>query len=527
MRKGALSYLTRGFITDTIRKILQLLYQAARHGARPLPYSSRKLIPVVKTVKFAVLLFWLVMLGLLIERTYLRPAAVIALDASTTEGIRTGDEWFGIYQQGRKIGHAHTRVLAQPETYHLTQEMELDLLVLGSVQRIRTVINSYTTRNFLLKYFDFALTSDNSSMEIKGAVVRSKLILDITSGGQTRTERITLKDPPYLSLNIKPAIVLLGLEPGKKYRFPLFNPATMSSEEASVTVESRERIKVGDRSQNVYKLKETFQGLEAYSWMTEEGDTLKEESPLGYVLLKESMTEAMKRDKKGPALDIMSLVMIPADRIENAAGTRYLKAKFSSVPLQGFELHGGRQILSGAGIEVRVPETAGSYSLPYPGKDHADSLVASALIQSDDRKIREQAAKVLAGETNAREAARKLNQWVYNTIRKQPVVSIPSALDVLNQRVGDCNEHTVLYTALARAAGIPTRMAAGIVYMRDGFYYHAWPEVWLSEWTAIDPTFNQFPADATHIRFITGNLDRQADILRLVGKLKVEVLEYK
>jgi transglutaminase-like putative cysteine protease len=106
-------------------------------------------------------------------------------------------------------------------------------------------------------------------------------------------------------------------------------------------------------------------------------------------------------------------------------------------------------------------------------------------------------------------------------------VSIPSALEVLSRREGDCNEHTTLYTALARAAGIPTRMAAGIVYMENGFYYHAWPEVWLDGWVPIDPTFNQFPADATHIRFVTGNLDRQSDIIKLVGKLRVNVLEYK
>ncbi len=151
----------------------------------------------------------------------------------------------------------------------------------------------------------------------------------------------------------------------------------------------------------------------------------------------------------------------------------------------------------------------------------------SALIQSDDKRIRDQTEKILSGERDAREAARKLNEWVYNELVKQPVVSIPSALEVLSEQVGDCNEHTTLYTALARAAGIPTRMAAGIVYLRDGFYYHAWPEVWLGTWTAVDPTFNQFPADATHIRFITGNLDRQAEIMKLVGKLKVEVLEYK
>jgi transglutaminase-like putative cysteine protease len=120
-----------------------------------------------------------------------------------------------------------------------------------------------------------------------------------------------------------------------------------------------------------------------------------------------------------------------------------------------------------------------------------------------------------------------LNEWVYTTLEKKPVVSIPSALEILEQRAGDCNEHTTLFTALARAVGIPTRMAGGIVYMDDGFYYHAWPEVWLGQWTAIDPTFNQFPADATHIRFVIGNLDQQTEIMRLVGKLKVDVLEYQ
>jgi transglutaminase-like putative cysteine protease len=154
-------------------------------------------------------------------------------------------------------------------------------------------------------------------------------------------------------------------------------------------------------------------------------------------------------------------------------------------------------------------------------------MQATMLVQSDDRNIREQAAKIIGKEKDAREAAKKLNAWVYEAISKQPVVSIPSAVEVLKQKIGDCNEHTTLYTALARATGIPARMAAGIIYMKNGFYYHAWPEVWLGEWTAIDPTFNQFPADATHIRFVTGDLAKQAEILKLVGKLKVDVLEYK
>jgi hypothetical protein len=482
---------------------------------------------MAKLIKTVILLFWVVMMGLLIHRTYLRPTSVLALDVITEEGVKTGDEWFGIYQQDRKIGYVHMRVTLEGDAYHLVEESEMDILALERVQRIRTVTNSYASKNFLLKYFDFSLRSDLSSMDIKGAVVGKQLVLDIITAGETRNQKIIIKEPLYLSPNLKPALVLMGLEPGKRYRFPLFNPATMSTEDAFVTVEGKETIKVGDAEQTVYKLKESFQGMEAFSWITQQGETIKEESPLGYSLLKETRIEALKRDKRGPAVDIISLVKITSSVIANSGDVKMMRVRLSGAPLTGFELDGGRQSWKDGVLSVRSAAGAASYTIPYAGKDHAADLQATMLVQSDDRAIHEQAAKIVGREQDASEATKKLNTWVYETIDKQAVVSIPSAVEVLQQKVGDCNEHTTLYAALARAAGIPTRMAAGIVYMKNGFYYHAWPEVWLGEWTAIDPTFGQFPADATHIRFITGDLAKQAEILKLVGKLKVEVLEYK
>jgi hypothetical protein len=482
---------------------------------------------VARVVKTTIIAFWLVMLGLLVERTYLRPASVIALDIITEEGIRTGDEWFGIYQQGRKIGYAHVRMALEGDAYRISEESELDILVLGKVRRVRTAINSYASKNFLLKYFDFAMTSEVTNMQVKGSVIRKQLVLDITTGGQTRKERIPLKEPPYLSPNIKPAIVLLGLEQGKRYRFPLFNPATMSTEDAFVTIEAKESIKVGEEQVTVYRLRESFQGMEAVSWVTQDGSTIKEESALGYVLLKETPVEARKLDKEGPVVDIIALTKIPSDPVANSEAVTSLRARLSGAPLAKYALAGDRQSISGNVVEVRALPPQETYRLPYRGKDLAEHLAPNALVQSDDGRIVDEMKRILGGEKDAAAAAKKISEWVYNALQKKPVVSIPSALEILNQRVGDCNEHTTLYAALARAAGIPTRMAAGIVYMHDGFYYHAWPEVWLGAWVAVDPTFNQFPADATHIRFVTGSLDRQSEILGLVGKLKVEVLEYK
>jgi transglutaminase-like putative cysteine protease len=109
-------------------------------------------------------------------------------------------------------------------------------------------------------------------------------------------------------------------------------------------------------------------------------------------------------------------------------------------------------------------------------------------------------------------------------VRRAPVATVPSAVRVLTDRVGDCNEFTVLYVALARAAGLPARPTAGLVKLGDRFYYHAWPEVYLGSWVAVDPLLGQFPADAGHLRFVVDGLARQVQLVRFIGRMNVEGL---
>ena len=111
-----------------------------------------------------------------------------------------------------------------------------------------------------------------------------------------------------------------------------------------------------------------------------------------------------------------------------------------------------------------------------------------------------------------------------DSLKKQITFGVPNALQVLQARTGDCNEHTQLFVALARAVGLPARIAAGLAYVDGKFFYHAWPEVLLDDWVAVDPTFGQFPADAAHLRFVTGGIARQTELLRLMGNLKIDVL---
>jgi hypothetical protein len=40
----------------------------------------------------------------------------------------------------------------------------------------------------------------------------------------------------------------------------------------------------------------------------------------------------------------------------------------------------------------------------------------------------------------------------------------------------------------------------------------------------VDPTFDQFPADAAHVPIAVGGLARHVELIPLIGRLKLEVL---
>jgi transglutaminase-like putative cysteine protease len=146
-------------------------------------------------------------------------------------------------------------------------------------------------------------------------------------------------------------------------------------------------------------------------------------------------------------------------------------------------------------------------------------------VESDHPKIQNLGRELGASANSDRARVEKIMAWLAAHIERRPVVSIPSALATLEQGRGDCNEHAVLFAALARAMGIPTQVEAGIVYLRGRFYYHAWNRVYLDQWMTVDALFGQLPADVTHIRLARGSIADQLDLIGVMGRLKIKVLD--
>jgi transglutaminase-like putative cysteine protease len=135
--------------------------------------------------------------------------------------------------------------------------------------------------------------------------------------------------------------------------------------------------------------------------------------------------------------------------------------------------------------------------------------------------------KIVLPKDDPREKVKKIVNWVYSHVEKKPVLSVPNALEVLKNKVGDCNEHAVLTAALLRAAGIPAQIETGLVYLHGRFYYHAWNVAYVGKWVTTDSVFNQLPADVTHIRLIRGDGSEQLDLLGFMGKINLEVISEK
>jgi hypothetical protein len=122
----------------------------------------------------------------------------------------------------------------------------------------------------------------------------------------------------------------------------------------------------------------------------------------------------------------------------------------------------------------------------------AADLLPSTFVQSDHPKIQALAASWSTLDDAPLANLRRMVDWMQTNIEKRPVLSLPDALTTLDKRMGDCNEHAVLMAALARAAGYPAQVEAGLVYQDGRFFYHAWNRIYIGRWI-VDPVARCLP----------------------------------
>ncbi len=435
-----------------------------------------------------------------------------------------GERWMKIIQDGRQIGFSHSILSRTKAGYTLEEKLALRLNTMGLVQDLYLTYDARLEETLALRSFRFAMRSGRFDIAIEGQMQHGGLITRIESSGTAKTARLAFETPPFLPASILPAVAAAGLVPGRSHRFPIFDPATMGRGEVNVTVVGRTSLAVGPQTLDAHEVELNYKGLRQRAWIDAAGSVLKEEGLLGLQQIRATREEALKPLAASSDLTRRAAV-IPDRPIPNAGQLKWLRLRLDGIDPVRLPASDLRQTHNGRELVIRREALPADQAALVPSADMSPYLTPAPMVQADDPRIRELAKELTDGVDSLRGRIEAIMTWMAANIEKRPVLSLPDALNTLTQRMGDCNEHAVLLAALARAAGIPTQIEAGLVYQKGRFYYHAWNRVYLNGWVTVDALMGQIPADVTHVRLARGDLAEQMEILPLIGNLNITILE--
>jgi hypothetical protein len=441
--------------------------------------------------------------------------------------------WTGIVFNGDKIGFTHFAIHPVPGStrrFEVLSEASFVLRFLGIEKKIVLKARDVVDDELALIEFGYDYRIDGSTLLQSGKRVENDLHVSIVNADQAAVRTFAVPAKVYPSSVIALYPVVHGLHPAGEYIYPVYDGQTQTLGQVTQRVAGYEQSQFFDG--NAFKLETTLHGQSTTTWIDHQGRPVFELALRGVMI---SALEEEGRAKRYVALAALNkqeaLIEFSLVRPE-APLAEPRRAARMTVELEGLD----RPPPSGDGQRCRSKErrqvceisSAGfSSDGMHTATAHAKYLSPSITVQSRDPGIRATAQKAAPAGIPPIDRIARLIGWLDENIEKAPL-DVFSALDVFQQRKAECQGHAYLYTAMARALGIPTRVVNGLAYSEQlqGFLFHSWAESLVEgRWVAVDPTFGQTIADATHLKLLEG--ETLADLLPLidwVGKLKIRVL---
>jgi hypothetical protein len=442
--------------------------------------------------------------------------------------------WTGIVFNGEKIGFAHVTIRKAGSTnYEIRSEASFALRFLGIEKKINLKSRDLIREDLTLVEFGYEYQIDGSELKVSGRREPGELVATIVTGGKPTAQRLPVEGKLYSSSVIILYPVLHGLEIGREHRYNVYSGELQAIAEVTqlVTGYQQSDLFVG----YAFKVETAMRGQRVSTWIGPDGRPVFELALHGTMIsfLEDAgsaaryLALASLNKKEG----LIEYSMVKPDRpIRDPRSVSALRVTLQGVdrvpPSDAAQRCTAEQESIACEMKRDGGTTAGDAVPLAPAE--ARYLRSSVTVQSDDPSIRRLAAEITGGSAATEESIARILRWLDHNVEKA-TLDVFSALDVLQQRKAECQGHAYLYTALARAAGIPTKVVNGLVYSdeQQGFLYHSWTESRVGgRWQAVDPTFGQLAADATHIKLVEGeNLAELMPLTEWVGKVKIRVLE--
>ncbi len=457
---------------------------------------------------------------------------------SVLKSLAPYDEYYGVYVSGQKVGWMRSRLYLLPQPV-LSTELHAKVSGMGQVSEIelreeRAYAAHSNLSSGILERLSFVQSATTGSVTVNGKRRDDgKMQLDVKAGGSVHTEVLEVSE--RLGDALASAGLARAANIGATADAVHLDPSIQKLVRVEHKVVSVQRRNFAGVDTKAIKVISNYPdlGVNEVAWLDSSGKVL--ESHIGgFFVARLEPPEVAKR------LDYTQDLLISA--VVRAPRVLMSPQNLSKLTLQfeGFgdslppasprqvvrrEQNAVRMVLTKDPLPRRtlLGKSAKGDAKPWPA-EVMEALKPTAFIQSEAPELVEAARTAIGSSKDVFSASTKLVNFTYKHVRSEYVPAYSNALEAFQSARGDCTEHSVLFVALARAVGIPARVAVGIAYWPpgDGFGWHAWAEIYVAgRWIAVDPTWDQPIADATHVKLADGGPAEQARIVMLLGKLKI------
>lgn len=445
-----------------------------------------------------------------------------------------GTDWYGIYLQDRKVGYLKSAFSREKDPEGTIFKIQLSGIIQNPSQIKTDEIKIYTVASFRSRP-PFSMICFADRMIHKDDVAETRIIKTakgyearVTRGRESSTHmmgslKYGLKD--YVAVQ---RWITGDPKKGAEIRYPHLNLETLTLEEKAARVIGIHNTIISGVKTSYYEVvctgpdrlevKEKF-GADGKPYRIALGGVfecrLEPKSLATHMdgLVGSFVKNTVPIDQPLGDAETVTLLKLFIDKksgllLKNASGQSVARTRADDAVMVTLNYSQGHQIT--ATREEIEKNLADKIRVP---------MVHSKIIQLAR-------SAVGSAETPARRVKR-LVHFVYQYVEDDYTANPLTLADIIAKRKGDCNEHAKLFSAMARALGIPCRTVRGLVYLGDesqAFGLHAWNEVVIhGVWVPVDPTWGQTLVDATHIRF-SMDLSDEWHILAAIPKMKIKVL---
>jgi hypothetical protein len=446
-----------------------------------------------------------------------------------------GENWYGLYMNGEKAGYALDSVsVADDGTVCLVEDAHFRVKMSGVNQDMRIYLKRLYGKDGALQRIEQQVEDPGGPKQFDAHVDGDTMTLVTEVAGVTKEQRLPKPKESLRDALKQVELVGKNAKVGDELRFSMFEPMYEKEIDGVSRIVGIEQQLFEGAPTRVFRIQSTLKamGIESTTYVAENGITL--EDHIADILTMRLEPKEIAQDVSYSNDVIIANAAMVDKPIDNPRDRAVLRLRIHGPLTSQHLFNDERQQVAASGdgfafVGKRVlMEGFAAARIPIQNDAVNEWLKPTLFVQSEDPRLVKKAREIVGEEKDAFAVATTLCHWVYQNVRTTFSARLSNALEVLEHPEGDCTEHSILFIGLARAAGLPAREVAGLIYVADDkprFYFHQWAMVWVGKWIDVDPTFNQPAADATHIKLAEGDLFEQAKLIPTIGRLRIEVEE--